>query len=173
MFARAAEGDRRRTRLARRGRGGGEGVVALGEETSRHRARLGDLGGRAFGDELAALIVEKSKKIVYGDPMDPKTDLGTVIHAGSASLIERRVKDAVNELAQVYAELARLGAGLEYIDIGGGLGVDYDGSRTNFESSMNYTLQEYANDVVYRIASVCDARDIPHPTIISESGRAK
>src|SRR5690606_37796365 len=52
------------------------------------------------------------------------------------------------------------------------LGVDYDGSRTNFESSMNYSLNEYASDVVYRIKSVCDARDIPHPMIISESGRA-
>jgi arginine decarboxylase len=72
----------------------------------------------------------------------------------------------------VYAELKLMGAGLQYIDVGGGLGVDYDGSGTNFESSMNYTLNEYANDVVYRIASVCDAREIPHPMIISESGRA-
>jgi arginine decarboxylase len=65
-----------------------------------------------------------------------------------------------------------MGAGLQYIDIGGGLGVDYDGSGTNFESSMNYTLNEYASDVVYRIKSVCDARDVPHPMIVSESGRA-
>ena len=65
-----------------------------------------------------------------------------------------------------------MGAGLQYIDVGGGLGVDYDGSGTNFSSSMNYTLNEYASDVVYRIASVCNARDIPHPMIISESGRA-
>src|SRR6185503_15844094 len=62
--------------------------------------------------------------------------------------------------------------GLQYIDVGGGLGVDYDGSQTNFESSMNYTLQEYANDVVYHIQTVCDEAGIPHPTIISESGRA-
>jgi arginine decarboxylase len=93
-------------------------------------------------------------------------------HPGSQLHDIRRVKEAVGELAYVYAELQRLGAGLEYIDVGGGLGVDYDGSRTNFESSMNYTLQEYANDVVYRVASVCDARGIAHPTIISESGRA-
>ena len=65
-----------------------------------------------------------------------------------------------------------MGAGLEFIDIGGGLGVDYDGSGTNFASSMNYTLNEYASDVVYRIGSVCNARNIPHPLIISESGRA-
>ena len=93
-------------------------------------------------------------------------------HPGSQLHDIRRVKEAVGELAHVYAELHRMGAGLEYIDVGGGLAVDYDGSRTNFESSMNYSLQEYANDVVYRVASVCDARGIAHPTIISESGRA-
>jgi arginine decarboxylase len=93
-------------------------------------------------------------------------------HPGSQLQDIRRVKDSINELAHVYAELKLMGAGLQYIDVGGGLGVDYDGSGTNFESSMNYTLNEYANDVVYRIASVCDARDIPHPMIISESGRA-
>jgi arginine decarboxylase len=93
-------------------------------------------------------------------------------HIGSQLQDIRRVKDAVTELAHVYAELRLLGAGVEYLDIGGGLGVDYDGSRTNYESSMNYTLNEYAGDVVYRIASVCNARGLPHPQIISESGRA-
>ncbi|MBW4050332.1 MAG: biosynthetic arginine decarboxylase [Proteobacteria bacterium] len=93
-------------------------------------------------------------------------------HPGSQLQDIRRVKDAINELAHVYAELKLMGAGLQYIDVGGGLGVDYDGSGTNYSSSMNYTLNEYASDVVYRIASVCDARDIPHPMIISESGRA-
>ncbi len=93
-------------------------------------------------------------------------------HPGSQLQDIRRVKDAINELAHVYAELKLMGAGLQYIDVGGGLGVDYDGSGTNFSSSMNYTLNEYASDVVYRVASVCNARDIPHPMIISESGRA-
>ena len=93
-------------------------------------------------------------------------------HPGSQLHDIRRVKQAVNELAHVYAELKRLGAGLEYIDVGGGLGVDYDGTRSNFESSMNYSLREYASDIVYRVASVCDARGIEHPMIISESGRA-
>ncbi len=93
-------------------------------------------------------------------------------HPGSQLQDIRRVKEAINELAHVYAELAKLGAGLKYIDVGGGLGVDYDGSGTNFASSMNYTLNEYANDVVYRIASVCNARGLAHPMIISESGRA-
>ena len=93
-------------------------------------------------------------------------------HPGSQLQDIRRVKDAINELAHVYAELKIMGAGLKYIDVGGGLGVDYDGSGTNFSSSMNYTLNEYASDVVYRIAKVCNGRDIPHPMIVSESGRA-
>jgi arginine decarboxylase len=93
-------------------------------------------------------------------------------HPGSQLQDIRRVKEAINELAHVYAELVQLGAGLKYIDVGGGLGVDYDGSGTNFSSSMNYNLVEYANDVVYRIASVCNARGIEHPMIVSESGRA-
>ena len=93
-------------------------------------------------------------------------------HLGSQITNIRIVKDALNEAARVYTELAKLGAGLQYIDVGGGLGVDYDGSQTNFESSMNYTLEEYANDVVYHIQSVCDEAGVPHPTIMSESGRA-
>ena len=93
-------------------------------------------------------------------------------HPGSQLQDIRRVKDAINELAHVYAELKLLGAGLEYIDVGGGLGVDYDGSGTNYTSSMNYSVEEYANDVVYRVASVCNARGIDHPLIVSESGRA-
>jgi arginine decarboxylase len=93
-------------------------------------------------------------------------------HPGSQLQDIRRVKDAINELAHVYGELKTMGCGLEYIDIGGGLGIDYDGSGTNYPSSMNYTLNEYAGDVVYRIGSVCNARGIAHPLIISESGRA-
>src|SRR3569833_44071 len=93
-------------------------------------------------------------------------------HPGSQLQDIRRVKDAINELAHGGAGRGRGGAGRQYIDVGGGLGVDYDGSGTNFSSSMNYTLNEYASDVVYRVASVCNARNIPHPMIISESGRA-
>lgn len=93
-------------------------------------------------------------------------------HLGSQITHIRIIKGALNEAARVYCELAKQGAGLEYLDVGGGLGVDYDGSQTNFESSMNYTLQEYANDVVYHIQTVCDEASVKHPTIISESGRA-
>src|SRR5262249_53671157 len=93
-------------------------------------------------------------------------------HLGSQITNIRIVKGALNEAARVYVELAKAGAGLKYLDVGGGLGVDYDGSQTNFESSVNYTLQEYANDVVSHVQTVCDEAKVPHPTIVSESGRA-
>ena len=93
-------------------------------------------------------------------------------HLGSQITNIRHVKAAMVEAARAFADLAKRGAGLEYIDVGGGLGVDYDGSQTNFESSVNYTLQEYANDVVHHLLSVCDEVGVPHPNIISESGRA-
>jgi arginine decarboxylase len=94
-------------------------------------------------------------------------------HLGSQITNIRQVKGAVNEAARLYTELWRVGAtGLEYLDVGGGLGVDYDGSQTDFESSVNYTLQEYANDVIYHAQNVCDEANVPHPTIITESGRA-
>ena len=93
-------------------------------------------------------------------------------HLGSQITNIRQIKAAVNEAARVYAELKKSGAGLRYLDVGGGLGIDYDGSQTDFESSVNYTLQEYANDVVYHIQNVCDEAEVPHPTIVTESGRA-
>ena len=103
-----------------------------------------------------------------------KLDALSLVHAHAGSQLQdiRRVKEAVAELAHFYGELVALGAPIRYIDIGGGLGVDYDGSRTNSASSMNYTLQEYASEVVYRIGSVCDQRAVSHPIILSESGRA-
>jgi arginine decarboxylase len=94
-------------------------------------------------------------------------------HLGSQITNIRQIKGAVTEAGRIYAELWRAGAtGLQFMDVGGGLGVDYDGSQTDFESSVNYTLQEYANDVVYHIQNVCDESSVPHPTIVTESGRA-
>ena len=93
-------------------------------------------------------------------------------HLGSQITNIRQIKAAVIEAARVYVELKRAGAGLNYMDVGGGLGIDYDGSQTDFESSVNYTLQEYANDVVHHIQNVCDEAEVAHPIIISESGRA-
>ena len=93
-------------------------------------------------------------------------------HLGSQITNIRQIKGAVNEAVRVYVDLARAGAGLKYLDVGGGLGIDYDGSQTDFESSVNYTLQEYANDVIYHVQNVCDEVNVPHPTIVTESGRA-
>jgi len=93
-------------------------------------------------------------------------------HQGSQITNIRHIKAALNEASRVYTELVKRGAGLRYLDVGGGLGVDYDGSQTNFESSVNYSLQEYANDVVYHVQNACDEAGVPHPTIVSESGRA-
>jgi arginine decarboxylase len=93
-------------------------------------------------------------------------------HIGSQVPDILTVKKAVQEAARFYAKLRKMGFEVEFIDVGGGLGVDYDGSRSAFESSTNYSLQEYTNDVVYYIADVCNAEGVPHPDIVSESGRA-
>src|SRR6266705_1110295 len=93
-------------------------------------------------------------------------------HIGSQVPDILTVKKAVQEAARFYAKLYKMGLPIQYMDVGGGLGVDYDGSRSAFDSSTNYTLQEYANDIVYYIADVCNAEKVAHPDIISESGRA-
>jgi len=93
-------------------------------------------------------------------------------HVGSQIPNIRLIKNVINEVGHIYVELVRLGAGMRYLDIGGGLGVDYDGSASATESSMNYSLEEYAYDVVYRIGHICDNAKVPHPRIVSESGRA-
>jgi len=93
-------------------------------------------------------------------------------HMGSQITSIRSVKDAMREVTRTFVDLVEMGANMRFVDVGGGLGVDYDGSSTNFESSMNYSLSEYANDVVYALAEACRASDVPYPTIVSESGRA-
>ena len=93
-------------------------------------------------------------------------------HLGSQISAIRSVKNALREAARFYVELVKAGAPLKYLDVGGGLGVDYDGSQTNFSSSMNYSTQEYANDIVYGVMEICDGEGVAHPTIVSESGRA-
>ncbi|MDX1950541.1 MAG: biosynthetic arginine decarboxylase [Verrucomicrobiota bacterium] len=93
-------------------------------------------------------------------------------HIGSQVPDILTIKKAVQEAARFYAKLYKMGFQIEFLDVGGGLGVDYDGSRSAFDSSTNYTLQEYTNDVVYYVADVCNAEKVPHPDIVSESGRA-
>ncbi len=93
-------------------------------------------------------------------------------HVGSQVPDISTIKRAVREAARYYAKLAKLGHDLGYLDVGGGLGVDYDGSRSDFDSSANYSLQEYANDVVWNIMDVCDSEGVAHPAIVNEGGRA-
>jgi arginine decarboxylase len=93
-------------------------------------------------------------------------------HVGSQVPDILIVKRAVREAARYYAKLRRAGHPVEYLDVGGGLAVDYDGSRSTGDASMNYSVEEYARDIVWNIADVCDEERVPHPHIVSESGRA-
>ncbi len=93
-------------------------------------------------------------------------------HIGSQITAIRAIKDAMSEAVRVFADLYKMGAPMAFFDVGGGLAVDYDGSKTNFHASRNYSLTEYAADIVYSIGSQLDEAGVPHPTIISESGRA-
>ena len=93
-------------------------------------------------------------------------------HVGSQLTDIRRIRVAVREAAQAYVELAELGAQVEYLDVGGGLAVDYDGSKTTYYVSANYSLREYADTVVYTVMEACDAAGVGHPVIVTESGRA-
>ena len=101
------------------------------------------------------------------------TDLLKLLHFHIGSQITdiKRVKAAMKEAARVYAKIRQMHLDVEFLDIGGGMGVDYDGSKTTFESSVNYTTQEFANDVVYTIKSVCDDENVPEPNLVTESGR--
>lgn len=93
-------------------------------------------------------------------------------HIGSQIPDIKTIKDSISEGARIYAKLYKEGAKLEYFDVGGGVGVDYDGTRSNSPSSINYTTRDYVADVVYILKQVCDIEDVPHPNVVSESGRA-
>jgi arginine decarboxylase len=93
-------------------------------------------------------------------------------HIGSQISDICTIKAAINEAARIYTQLYKLGCKLEYFDAGGGLGVDYDGSRSRSDSSINYTLTEYVSDIVYGLKQICDIAEVPHPNIVTESGRA-
>jgi arginine decarboxylase len=92
-------------------------------------------------------------------------------HIGSQLTDIKRIKSAMREAARTYAKIQQMQIPIKYLDVGGGMAVDYDGSRTSYESSANYNAQEFANDVIYVIKTVCEDEDVPHPTIIQESGR--
>ena len=93
-------------------------------------------------------------------------------HIGSQITDIRKIKEAIREAGRVYAKLRGMGVSIQYLNLGGGLGVDYDGSKTAFDSSMNYSVREYANDVVYTVKQICEEENVPPPTLVTESGRA-
>lgn len=101
------------------------------------------------------------------------TDLLKLLHFHIGSQITeiKRIKNAMKEAARVYSKIRQMHLNVEYLDIGGGMGVDYDGSKTTFDSSVNYTIQEFANDVIYTIKSVCEDESVPEPHLVTESGR--
>ncbi len=102
-----------------------------------------------------------------------RTDMLRLLHfhIGSQLTDIKRIKNAMKEAARTYSKIRQMGIPIDYLDVGGGMAVDYDGSRTSFESSANYNAREFANDVIYVIKTVCDDENVPHPTIIQESGR--
>ncbi len=130
-------------------------------ESGGERAKFG-LGTAELLEAMDLLTAEgltKSFKLLH-------------FHIGSQVPDIQIIKSAVQEAARFYAKVYKLGFRLEYLDVGGGLAIDYDGSRSIKNSSANYSLQEYANGVVYTVGAVCDEERVPHPAIISESGRA-
>jgi arginine decarboxylase len=138
---------------------------------SKGAGRWAESGGEnaKFGLSTAELLV--AVDMLKAENLSPCFKL-LHFHIGSQVPDILIVKRAVQEAARFYAKLYKMGFQIEYLDVGGGLGVDYDGSRSAFDSSTNYTLQEYANDIVYYVADVCNTEKVPHPDIISESGRA-
>ncbi|HEU4431226.1 MAG TPA: biosynthetic arginine decarboxylase [Myxococcota bacterium] len=117
----------------------------------------------------ASEIVEAVEQLRASDMLDCLELLH--FHIGSQITAIRAHKDALREATRIFVGLHELGAKPRILDVGGGLGVDYDGSQTNFHSSKNYTVQEYANDVVASIQEACDGAGVPHPDIVTEAGR--
>jgi arginine decarboxylase len=130
-------------------------------ESTGHRSKFG----------LSALEIVKAVERLRSEDMLDCLEL-LHFHIGSQITAIRAHKDAISEASRVFVGLHQMGARPGIIDVGGGLGVDYDGSRTNFHSSKNYSMQEYANDVVAYVQEACDESEVPHPDIVTESGRA-
>lgn len=137
---------------------------------SRGSGKWSSSGGEAakFGLTTSELL-ECVKELRAANMLDQLNLLH--FHIGSQITDIKRIKKAIKEAARVYAKLHQIGCEIEFLDIGGGLGVDYDGSRTRYDSSVNYSVQEFANDVVYTIKSICENENVPEPNIVTESGR--
>jgi arginine decarboxylase len=127
-------------------------------------------GDRSKFGLTAVEMVEAVERLRADDMLDCLELLH--FHIGSQITAIRAHKDALREAGRIFAGLHEMGATPNLLDVGGGLGVDYDGSQTNFHSSMNYSVQEYANDVVAAVQEACDDAGIPHPDLVTEAGRA-
>ncbi|MCX7422492.1 MAG: biosynthetic arginine decarboxylase [Planctomycetia bacterium] len=137
---------------------------------SRGSGKWAASGGEAAKFGLTTSEILECIRLLRADGMIESLKL-MHFHIGSQITDVKRVKNAMKEAARVYAKIRQMKVEIEYLDIGGGLGVDYDGSKTTFEASINYTVEEFANNVVYMIKSVCDDEKVPHPHLVTESGR--
>jgi arginine decarboxylase len=130
----------------------------------------------ATGGERSKFGLNSSQLMVVLEKLQAAGRLDTLklihFHLGSQIPDIRHVKTAMAEVSRYYVELRNLGVGVEFVDVGGGLGVDYDGTRSTANASVNYSVQEYANDIIYSLAEACRESEVPMPNVISESGRA-
>jgi arginine decarboxylase len=143
------------------------------------RAKLSTKGSGHWGDSTGdrakfGLTVPEIVEVVTQLEACEMLDCLQLLHFHLGSQISAIgvIKDAIREAAQIYGELVKLGANMRYLDVGGGLAVDYDGSKTNFYASKNYNMQNYANDIVAEVKEACEERGIAAPILVSESGRA-
>ena len=161
-----------------------EKIIALSKKTGIApklgiRVKLSSKGTGKWatsGGEDAKFGLRMSEIIAAINILEKNGLIGNVkllhFHIGSQITKIDKIKTALIEGTRIYAEMKKLGVGIEFLDIGGGLGVDYDGSKSSYFSSVNYSIEEYANDVIYQIKNICDDAGVECPNIISESGRA-
>ncbi|MGI0480055.1 biosynthetic arginine decarboxylase [Geminocystis sp. CENA526] len=143
------------------------------------RAKLQTKGSGHWGNSTGekakfGLTIPEIVTVVNKLKSEDKLDCLKLLHFHIGSQISSIavIKDAIREASQIYVQLCKMGAGMKYLDVGGGLAVDYDGSKTNFYASKNYNMQNYANDIVAAVKDSCDENNIPSPILVSESGRA-
>ncbi len=139
--------------------------------SARGSGKWEESGGEFSKFGMSALALVQALKLIEDAGLHDELKM-LHFHVGSQINDIRRAKYAFKEAARVYAKTSRMGFGIEFLNVGGGLGVDYDGSRTASEFSMNYSVQEFANDIVYAIGEVCGAEQVQPPTIVTEHGRA-
>ena len=133
--------------------------------------RWGDsTGDRAKFGLTIAEILQVVRQLEQSDRLDCLQLLH--FHIGSQISAIGVIKNAIREASQIYVQLVKIGANMQYLNVGGGLAVDYDGSKTNFPASKNYSMQNYANDIVAQVKDACEQGEVSVPTLISESGRA-